>query len=158
MFPPLRGGGWCACPFVPPRGAPIPQKAQAKPEGLRCIRRCVGMDVQCAYLVPPRGIPIPKGAGRGGRDTGVSIAAGEGRVTTWLPWDRLHERLQGKAVCSGAVPSFGGPRSPLYQRPSPGPEIPPGTPYRGAPGWVIRSKDRINASPPQAVNGGTPNS
>ena len=45
---------------VLPRGAPIPQAPQAGPEGLRCIRRCVGVAGPCAYLVSSRIVSIPE--------------------------------------------------------------------------------------------------
>ena len=43
MYPPLCGGGWCGFPSKTPTGRPYPSPAQAGPEGLGCIRRCVGV-------------------------------------------------------------------------------------------------------------------
>ena len=45
---------------VLPRGVPVPQKAQARPEGLGCVRRGVGVARPCAYHVLPRVVPIPQ--------------------------------------------------------------------------------------------------
>ena len=37
--------GWVVwCPLITPTGRPYPSPAQAGPEGLGCIRRCVGVD------------------------------------------------------------------------------------------------------------------
>ena len=49
----------CVYLVVPP-GVPIPQAAQAGPEGLGCIRRCVGVAGSCTNLVLPRGVPNPQ--------------------------------------------------------------------------------------------------
>ena len=62
MYPPLCGSGWTLCILVLPRGVAIPQAAQAGPEGLGCIRRCVGVAGPYAYLVLPRGVAIPQAA------------------------------------------------------------------------------------------------
>ena len=77
VYPPLCESGSPLCILVVPRGVPIPQAAQAGPEGLGCIRRCVGVAGPYAYLVLPRGIPIPKGARQNRRDSGVSAAVWE---------------------------------------------------------------------------------
>ena len=61
MYPPLCGGSWkVKHTRPPPQGAPIPQTAQARPEGLGCIRRCVGGGNGNPYaLGPPTGRPYP---------------------------------------------------------------------------------------------------
>ena len=62
MYLRLCGSGWTWCLLVFPRGVPIPQAAQAGPEGLGCVRRCVGVVGPCAYLGLPRGVLIPQTA------------------------------------------------------------------------------------------------
>ena len=70
---PIQRGPWW-CRLVPPRGIPIPQAAQGGPEGLRCIRRCVGVDGVCVSSYP-HGAPLsPKGPRQDQRDSGVSAA------------------------------------------------------------------------------------
>ena len=118
VYPPLCGGGWCARLLVPPRGVPIPQTAQAGPEGLRCIRRCVGLDGHCAYLVPPRGILIPKRPGRDRWDSGVSIAAGEGRVPTLYHGIASMDVRRERRSTTVRSSRSGGQWSPLCRRPS----------------------------------------
>ena len=46
----------------PQRGVPMPQTVQARPEGLGCIRRCVGGWEGLSYPNSPRGVPIPQTA------------------------------------------------------------------------------------------------
>ena len=74
VYPPLCGGGWCACLLVPPRRAPIPQAARARLERLGCIRRCVGVDgVRVSWYL--HGAPLcPKRPKQDRRDLGVSAA------------------------------------------------------------------------------------
>ena len=55
----------------------MPHAAQAGPEGLGCIRRCVGVAESCAYPGLPRGA-YPKPPGQNYRDSGVSAAVWEG--------------------------------------------------------------------------------
>ena len=43
VYPPLCGNCGTLCIVVLPRGVPIPQAAQARPEGLGFIRGCVGV-------------------------------------------------------------------------------------------------------------------
>ena len=74
VYPPLCGGGWCACLLVPPRGAPIPQTAQAGPEGLGCIRGCVGVDGVRVSSYPHGASLSPKRPNQDRRDWGVSAA------------------------------------------------------------------------------------
>ena len=62
VYPPLCGNGWTLCLLVLPRGVPIPQAARAGPEGVGCIRRCVGVPGPCADVGLPRGVPIPQAA------------------------------------------------------------------------------------------------
>ena len=64
MYPPLCGGGWCADPSKTPTGRPYPSPAQAGPEGLGCIRRCVGVGgVQTPHNPTGRPYPSPAQAG-----------------------------------------------------------------------------------------------
>ena len=65
VYPPLSGSGWTLCLLHLRGGVPIPQAAQAGPEGLGCIHRCVGVAGPCAYLVLPRGALIPQTAQAG---------------------------------------------------------------------------------------------
>ena len=57
-----------------PRGAPIPQAAQARPGGLGCIRRCVRVAGPYACLALPRGVLIPQTAQAG--PDGLGCACG----------------------------------------------------------------------------------
>ena len=64
MYPPLCGGGWCGVPSKTPTGRPYPSPAQAGPEGLGCIRRCVGVGgVQTPHNPTGRPYPSPAQAG-----------------------------------------------------------------------------------------------
>ena len=66
MFPPLCGGGWCGVPSKTPTGRPYPSPAQAGPEGLGCIRRCVGVGgVQTPHNPHGASLSLP-GPGRTG--------------------------------------------------------------------------------------------
>ena len=44
---------------APPRGVPISQMAQAGPEGLRCIRRCVERSLKFNQTQPHTDHPYP---------------------------------------------------------------------------------------------------
>ena len=44
-------GRMVRCPLKTPTGHPYPSPAQAGPEGLGCIRRCVGEDGVAAYIL-----------------------------------------------------------------------------------------------------------
>ena len=61
MYLPLCGGGRCGVSSKPPWGTPISKAAKARPEGLGCMRRCVGVDMWC-LPVHPWGVPIPQTA------------------------------------------------------------------------------------------------
>ena len=74
VYPPLCGGGWCGVPSKTPTGRPYPSPAQAGPEGLGCIRRCVGVGGVLTPQKPPRGVPIPPRPRQDRRDSGVSAA------------------------------------------------------------------------------------
>ena len=57
-----------------PTGRPYPSAAQARPERLRCNRRCVGRDSFACPPKPPRGAPIPPRPRQDRRDSGVTAA------------------------------------------------------------------------------------
>ena len=94
---PMRRGPQC-CLLVPPRGAPIPQMAEAGPEGLGCIRRCVGVDdVVSPYT--PTGCPYPpNGPRRTGGTRVYPPPCGGGRcsVSSKTPWGAPIPRRPGK--------------------------------------------------------------
>ena len=52
VYPPLCGGGVVWCPLLTPTGRPYPSPAQAGPEGLGCIRRCVGASLHDPLVHP----------------------------------------------------------------------------------------------------------
>ena len=60
VSPSLCGNGWTLCILVLPRGVPIPQATQARPEGLECIRRCVGVARPCIPRSPTGASLFPK--------------------------------------------------------------------------------------------------
>ena len=70
---------WCL--LKTPTGRPYPPAAQAGPEGLGCIRRCVGGGWCGVSSKPPRGVPIPPRPRQDRRDSGASAA-----VWGWVVW------------------------------------------------------------------------
>ena len=61
--------------MAPPRGVPIPQTVRVGPEGLGCIRRCVGRRRKVNHTRPPHGASLsPKRPKQDRRDSGVSAA------------------------------------------------------------------------------------
>ena len=79
MYPPLSGSAWTLCILVLPRCVPIPQAAQARPVGLGCIRRCVGVAQPCVSSFSHGASLPPKRPSQVRRDSGVSAA-----VWKWL--------------------------------------------------------------------------
>ena len=75
VYPPLCGSGWTLCMLVLPRGVPIPQAAQAGPEGLRCIRRCMGVVALCTSSFSHGASLSPKRPRQDRGHSGVSAAA-----------------------------------------------------------------------------------
>ena len=84
MHPPLCGRGWTLCLLVLPRAIPIPQAAEAAPEGLWCIRRCLGVAGPYAYLVLPR-IGMARGRTRIHKDQPLPDNVGYTPVPPVLP-------------------------------------------------------------------------
>ena len=80
MHPPLGGEEIETKSYTaPPQGVPIPQTAQARPEGLGCIRRYVGRSLKCNHTrPPPRAVPIPQTA-QAGREGPACIRRSVGR-------------------------------------------------------------------------------
>ena len=74
VYPPLCGGRVVWCLLKTPTGRPYTPAAQAGPEGLGCIRRCVGGGWCGVSSKPPRGVPIPPRPRQDRRDSGVSAA------------------------------------------------------------------------------------
>ena len=89
VYPPLCGGIWkVKHTRPPPRGVPIPQTAQAGPEGRKCIRRCVGGKLEIQTCMAPHGASLSHVQPRQGqRDSGVSAAVWGGvEDYQTLPW------------------------------------------------------------------------
>ena len=80
VYPPLCGGG-CWCLLGTPTGRPYPPAAQARTEGLGCLRRSVRLGGAVPPPNHPRGAPILPWPGQDRRDSGVSAA-----VWGWLVW------------------------------------------------------------------------
>ena len=72
VYPPLCGGAWSHVASNP-HGAPLSLPGPEGPEGLGCIRRCVGVRGAMS-LQTPTGRPYPFPARRDRRDSGVSAA------------------------------------------------------------------------------------
>ena len=78
VYPLLCGGGWTLCILVPPRGVRITQAAQAGPEGLGYIRRCVGVAGPCVSSFSHWRPYHPSGSGRSGATRVYSPLCGSG--------------------------------------------------------------------------------
>ena len=87
MYPPLCGEELKAQSYTArPRGVPIPETAQAGPEGLRCIRRCVGRNSKNNHTrAPPRTSLSPKRPRQDRRDSSVSAAVWGGPRSLIIP-------------------------------------------------------------------------
>ena len=79
VYPPLCGSGWAHAYLLFRRGVPILKAAQARPEGLECIRCSVGVGGPCVSLFSQGPSLSPKWPGQDCRDSGVSAA-----VWAWL--------------------------------------------------------------------------
>ena len=84
VTPPLCGNGWTLCILVLPRGVPIPQGAQAGPEGLECILRCVGVAGPGVLSFSHRVSLSPKRPTQDRGDSGVSPALWEWLAPAYL--------------------------------------------------------------------------
>ena len=101
VYPPLRGSGCTLCMLVLPRGVPTPQAAQARPVGLGCIRRCVGVGAPCVCS-SSHGASLPPKRPRHDRwDSGVSAVVWE-----WL--GPMHTAFSHGASLSPKRPTKGG--------------------------------------------------
>ena len=77
VYPPLCGEELEIQSYTaPPRGGPIPQTAHAGPQGVGCIRRCVGRRCKLNHTRPPRRPSLsPKRSRHERRDSAVSAVA-----------------------------------------------------------------------------------
>ena len=97
MYPPLCGNALTLCIPVLPCGVPIPQAARIGPDGLGCIRRCVGVAAPCVSSFSHGASLSRSGPGRPGGTRVYLLLCGSGWAHAYLVVPRgvpIHEAAQ----------------------------------------------------------------